>query len=452
MRSYENFTNEKELRLQDHAAELIGNLLKYPEQWKKYKSFLKPEHFLSYENVYRTMQRCFKREGELQLKSVIKDLGAECIPIINAIRDSVVSEARTDWLVDELRIHRTKNEIIAIADRIKMLIPDHDPNELISKLKDHLEDLVSRDTKISIDPEKDYEDFIQTCIRGKENPADFEGLLLGFSDLDLITSGWQKQDFIVIGGRTSMGKSAFGLANVLMLAKNGHKCLYFSLEMSKQQVYARLAASAYNIPLKSFRVGAISEDSISRLEQRDTFWKNIMIDDTRAVTADYIADRMMEVKTHYGLQFVIVDYLQDIKEAGEQNDNQGSSLARICRKLRKSAQDVDVPVMAMSQIGRDTEKRNDKRPNNSDLSGSTGIETSADVIGLLYRDEYYNPDTAEPNVIELMITKHRNGALGLVKFYYDKSTQQIRLLSEVGFSSPRPNPSSAKKTNQRRLD
>lgn len=410
-----------------------------------------PDHFNDLGYIFTGMLRCEKRIGELNFKAVLKDLGAEQIGPMTSCIDAVISEARTDYLVEVLRKERTKKEIILIAEKLKVSISDYDPTELVNRLKDHLEDLTSRDTPVHIDPQKDYEDFLDSVIQGKANPKEYEGLLVGLVDLDAITAGWQKQDLIVIAGRTSMGKSAFAIANVIALAQKGYKCLYFSLEMSKRQVYARLAASVYGIPLKAFRAG-ISDESISKLKQRDPFWLNIFVDDTRAVTADYICDRMNEIKNRYGLDFVVVDYLQDIKEAGELNDNQGSSLARICRKLRKGAQDCNVPVMGMSQVSRDVEKRNDKRPNNSDLSGSTGIETSADLIGILYRDEYYNSDTAEPNVIELIITKHRNGSLGLVKFFYDKTTQQIRLLSEVGFSSPRSSLTSTKKANQRRLD
>lgn len=397
------------------------------------------------------MLKCEKRIGELNFKAVLKDLGAEHINVMTSIREAVISEGRTDYCVEILKKERTKKEIILIAEKLKLSVSDYDPTELVNRLKEHLDDLTIRDTPIHIDPEKDYEEFLNSVIQGKANPANFEGLLVGLVDLDVITSGWQKQDLIVIAGRTSMGKSAFALSNVLALAQKGYKCLYFSLEMSKRQVYARLAASAYGIPLKAFRVG-ISDESIARLEQRDPFWQNIYVDDTRAVTADYIADRMSEIKNRQGLDFVVVDYLQDIREVGETHDNQGSALARICRKLRKAAQDADVPVMGMSQVSRDVEKRNDKRPSNSDLSGSTGIETSADLIGILYRDEYYNSDTKEPNVIELIITKHRNGSLGLVKFYYDKSTQQIKLLSEIGFTSDRKPTASGKKDHRRTDD
>lgn len=418
------------------AAELLGNFFKYPNSWNSYKTKLLPEHFLDFGFIFTAMIKQEKITGELNFRAVAKDL-SEHIQVIASIRDAAISEGRTDYLVDQLRKLKTRKNILQIADKLKLSVTEYDPTELINNLKNHLDELMVQDYPSFIDPDRDYVEFVDHVKTLKTNPKEFKGLEIGLTDVDGITNGWQRTDFIVIGARTSIGKSAFACMNVLNLAKNGHKCLYFSLEMSKKQVYARIAASAYNVHLSAIRNGQISDETLSRLEARDSFWKNIMVDDTRAVTSEYIADRMLEVKRTYGLDFVVVDYIQDVKEQGEHTDNTGSAIARICRKLRKSAQEADCAVMAMSQVVRDVEKRVDKRPNNSDLSGSTGIETSADVIGILYRDDYYNPDTPEQNVLELMITKHRNGSLGLVKLYYDKSTQQLRSYVRPAFETPR---------------
>lgn len=412
---------------------------------------MQPDHFGSLSNVFEIMQKAYKRDGELHLKSVIKDLGIEHIALINTIRESVISEHRTEWLVNQLRKQKQRKILIELGDRLKLVASNNgEPDQVIGYLKDHLSELLRSDFVVSIDPVRDYNEFVEKVILSKN--VTHSGLITGLIDLDAITGGWQKQDLIVIGGRTSMGKTAFALNNILSLAQNGQKCLYFSLEMSKHQMYSRLASSAYQVNLRHFRSGQVTDEVIEKLEKREDWWKNILIDDTRAVTADYIADKMYEVKQQFGLDLVVVDYLQDIKEIGETNDHQGSALARICRKLRKAAQECDVPVLAMSQIVRDVEKRNDKRPNNSDLSGSTGIETSADLIILLYRDEYYDPNTKEPNIIELLITKHRNGSLGLVKLFYDKQTQRIKPLSEIGFTTSHPRVVSSKKANFRTID
>ncbi|WP_042229663.1 DnaB-like helicase C-terminal domain-containing protein, partial [Paenibacillus popilliae] len=148
------------------------------------------------------------------------------------------------------------------------------------------------------------------------------------------------------------------------------------------------------------------------MQKRKEELKTIYVDDTRGVSADYIVDAMRRLKRTQGLDFVVVDYLQDVKERGETNDNSGSALARICRKLRAAAKECDCHVMGLSQVVRGVDDRQDKRPGNSDLAGSTGIETSADVITMLYRDDYYNRDSEKKNTLEVNFTKQRNGKLG----------------------------------------
>lgn len=442
-------TNIENDTLNSYRAELLGNLLKYPNQYDRYSTTLQAEHFGELAFVYQAFVYAKKRDGELNHRAIMKDLGPEYFQLFATIRESVISEHRTDWLAVRVIKSKSTKDIIKLAERLLLEANHSDPHQLMNQLKDHLNTVMINEIKKLPDPTHDYDEFVSYVVSVKNDPSVNSGIMTSNPDLDSITNGWQRSDLIVIGGRTSMGKSAFALNNVLELAKNGYKCAVFSLEMSKRQVYMRLASNAYEIPLNAFKNGGLSDETIHRLQQKDSFWKNILIDDTRAVTADYIADTISEIKKQYGLDFVVVDYLQDIKEIGEHTDNTGSALSRICRKLRKAAQESNVSIMAMSQVSRDVEKRGaDKRPSNSDLSGSTGIETSADVIGILYRDEYYNPDTEEQNVLELNITKHRNGALGQVKFFYDKSTQRIRPYAKKFDESTRPSKSTgtAKKT------
>lgn len=434
------------------ASELLGIFLKYEGTYESHAD-LKPEHFGNYGFVYKAIQTVYDREKRVDTRSVIHQLGAEHAMMISNIRQSVIGENRLSLLVDIVKKTYARKQVLNLLAKMKFQVSETDPNELLHDLQIHIEDLIKETATCEIDPKKDFEDFLFRLIDTKESPDKYAGLLTTTIDLDRLTGGWQRTDLIVIGGRTSMGKSAFALSNVLALAKTGAKCAIFSLEMSKHQVYARMAAAEYDIPLHTFKNAMISDESIARISNRESWWYNILIDDTRAVTADYIAERMLAMKKRFGLDFVVVDYLQDIRENGEHNDNTGSALSRICRKLRKAAQECDVALMAMSQVSRDAEKRNaDKRPANSDLSGSTGIETSADFIGLLYREDYYNPDTENKNVLELNITKHRNGALGLVKFFYDKDNQRIRALSDVGFTTSHTKTISRKETDRRRSD
>lgn len=430
----------KSVESKQDSCELLGNLLVYPKRFEQlYKQF-EPDHFGSLANVFYAMQKVFSRDGEISTKAVMREVGAEHFETIQRIKDSAISDNRTDWLVERVKREKARRDLIRLSDRIKISAFNDDPSAIIQEAIQAMQELTIESGVTLFDPTKDYEDFITRTLEIRANPAGTSGLITGSIDLDRLTNGWQRTDLIVIGARTSIGKSAFALSNIVSLAQSGYKCAVFSLEMSKAQVYARMAACAYSIPLFRFRDGGITEEQVSKLLKREPWWNNIVVDDTRGVTADHIGETMLRIKKEFGLDFVVVDYLQDIREIGEHNDNQGSALARICRKLRKSAQECDVAIMAMSQVSREVEKRNDKRPSNSDLSGSTGIETSADLIGLLYREDYYNPETVDQNILELNITKHRNGSLGTIKFYYDRVTQQIRALQRevpYGFNTAR---------------
>lgn len=182
-----------------------------------------------------------------------------------------------------------------------------------------------------------------------------------------------------------MGKTVFVIEMFLRLS-NGYKCAMFSLEMSKQQLYFRMMSNLMQVNFELFRTGRLAPNHYQNMQKYKDELKKLYIDATRAVSADYIADEMRRLKRTQGLDFVVVDYLQDVKEQGEINDNGGSALARVCRKLRAAAKECDCHVMGLSQVVRGVEDRKDKRPGNADLSGSTGIETNADVIALLYRD------------------------------------------------------------------
>lgn len=439
MNDYYQFTNIGETSKQD-SFELLANLLVYPGRFKQYHKQFEPDHFYTFASFYHAMKNVFDRDADITIKSLLREVGAEHFETVKQIKDSAISDNRTEWLADRVKKDKARRDLIRLSERIKLNAFNADPIELIHDIMSSVEQLTVESTVTLFDPVKDYDNFLERTLEIRANPSASTGLITGSIDLDRITHGWQRTDLIVIGARTSIGKSAFALSNVVALAQSGYKCAVFSLEMSKAQVYSRMAASAYSIPLFRFRDGGLNDEQINKLMQKESWWNNILVDDTRGVTADHIGETMLRIKNEFGLDFVVVDYLQDIREIGEHNDNQGSSLARICRKLRKSSQDCNVAIMAMSQVSREVEKRTEKRPSNSDLSGSTGIETSADLIGLLYREDYYNPDTNEPNVLELNITKHRNGSLGTIKFHYDRVTQQIRALETripYGFNTAR---------------
>jgi replicative DNA helicase len=222
-----------------------------------------------------------------------------------------------------------------------------------------------------------------------------------------------------------MGKSAFANELAANVSRNGYKVAMFSLEMNKGQIYNRFVSSMAKIPLQDLRTGKIPPEKRDDISTVMSQISQITIDDTRGVTADYIASEMRRLKRQEGLDFVVIDYLQEIVEAAEKNDNTGSPLHRVCQKIRIAAKECDCFVLGLSQLKQDIDTRQNKRPMISDLSGSAAIAAVADGIILLYRDEYYDPETKEPGVLEVNLAKQRNGPTGLVKLNFDKTHQTI---------------------------
>lgn len=249
------------------------------------------------------------------------------------------------------------------------------------------------------------------------DPKSAWGMVTGWEELDAITLGWQRSDLIVVGGRTSVGKTAFALENLIRLYHAGYKVAMFSLEMSRRQVQNRIAGNLSGVPLSSIRTGSFSLDERDRLRAQSPFIQSIAIDDSRGVSADYIVGEMKRAKRLNGLDFVIIDYIQEVFEPHQAQDNTGSAFGRIARKLRKAAKDCDCAVMALSQLSREAEG---KKPKISDLSGSAGIESAADLIVLLHRDKQESP-----KMLEVQVAKQRNGSTDEVNMHYDTIRQRI---------------------------
>lgn len=259
----------------------------------------------------------------------------------------------------------------------------------------------------------------------RANPALAFGMKTGWAELDRLTLGFQRQEFFVAGGATSMGKSAFANEVKKRVSERGYKIADFSLEMSKEQIYTRLVSNLTGISMQALRVGNLTDAQMSRIPDAMDKIRQMNIDDERGVSVEHITSEMRRLKRTDGLDFVIVDYLQEIDEPAERNDNGGSTLKRICQKLRKAAKECDCHVLGLSQVKDDVNKRQNKRPTISDLAGSKSISDVADGIILLYRDEYYNPDTSDKGILEVNLAKQRNGPTGTVKLHFDKDTQRI---------------------------
>ncbi|WP_068773452.1 replicative DNA helicase [Paenibacillus sp. FJAT-26967] len=248
------------------------------------------------------------------------------------------------------------------------------------------------------------------------------GLLSGFDDLDRLTNGFQKSDLIVIAARPSVGKTAFALniaQNVSI--RNKETVAIFSLEMGVQQLAQRIISAEANVDAGRLRTGTLEPAdwnkmtmALSRISEAP-----IYIDDSPAVTAGEIRAKCRRLKKEKGLGMIIIDYLQLI--AGTRKDgNRQQEVSEISRTLKQLARELDVPVLALSQLSRSVEQRQDKRPVLSDLRESGSIEQDADIVAFLHREDYYDKESEKKNRIEIIMAKQRNGPVGTVELVFMK--------------------------------
>lgn len=246
------------------------------------------------------------------------------------------------------------------------------------------------------------------------------GVETGFKDFDEMTAGLQRSDLVIVAGRPSMGKTAFSINIAENAAIRGKKSVaIFSMEMPGEQLAMRMLGSLSRIDQQKIRTGRISEDDWPRLTATLTMMQDakMFIDDTAALTPSEIRSRCRRIKREHELDLVIVDYLQ-LMQMPENSENRATELSGISRGLKALAKELNVPVIALSQLNRSLEQRDNKRPRMSDLRESGAIEQDADVIVFIYRDEVYNEDSPDKGKAEVIIAKQRNGPIGDVKLAF----------------------------------
>lgn len=247
------------------------------------------------------------------------------------------------------------------------------------------------------------------------------GIPTGFIDLDYKTSGMQPSDFILIAARPSMGKTAFVLNLVDYVAiRKGLPCMIFSLEMSKEQLVNRMLAMESNVDSQKLRTGNLTDADWDAIVEGIGVIGNskLLIDDTPGISITELRSKCRKMKLEYGLNMIIIDYLQLMSGSGKSGENRQQEISEISRSLKALAREMNAPVIALSQLSRACETRTDHHPMLSDLRESGAIEQDADVVMFLYRDDYYNKDTDTPNIAEVIIAKQRNGPIGTVNLLW----------------------------------
>ncbi|MFT8363853.1 MAG: replicative DNA helicase [Sporolactobacillus sp.] len=255
--------------------------------------------------------------------------------------------------------------------------------------------------------------------------GDVTGAATGFIELDHMTAGFQKSDLIIVAARPSVGKTAFALNIAQNVAtKNNANVAIFSLEMGAQQLAMRMLCAEGNIDAQKLRTGRLEDEDWQKLTMAmgSLSHAGIYIDDSPGIRVNDIRAKCRRLKLDKGLDLVVIDYLQLIlgSAGNARQENRQQEVSEISRTLKAMARELEVPVVALSQLSRGVESRQDKRPMMSDIRESGSIEQDADVVAFLYRDDYYNKESEKQNIIEIIIAKQRNGPVGTVELAFIK--------------------------------
>jgi replicative DNA helicase len=258
------------------------------------------------------------------------------------------------------------------------------------------------------------------------NRGELMGVPSGFRDLDRVLGGFQRSDLLILASRPGVGKTSLMLTFGLRAAEKRKVIAFFSLEMSAEQLVQRLVSQVSGIDAQRLRLGQLKEEewpafaeAIGHLSELQ-----IYIDDTPSISVLQLRTKCRRLASERGLDMVFVDYLQ-LMDSDFRSDNRVQEVSYISRSLKGLAREVDVPLMTGSQLSRAVEQRQDKRPVLSDLRESGSLEQDADIVMFIYREEMYNENTENPNVADIMISKHRSGPTGTVQLYFNKRLTQF---------------------------
>lgn len=388
--------------------------------------FYRPKH----REIYKAMLELFKVNKPIDNLTLIESLNAQKqleevggIAYITELSNCVPSAENVKYYADMVKSTAIRRSYIQAGEQIK---------ELAYSCND-IDTAISKAEKIIFDISQNYiyknditepTDLMIECMQELEkqyesNAGGISGVDTGYRDLNKITGGFQKSDFIILGARPAMGKTSLALSIANRVAKRKIPVAVFSLEMSKIQLAKRLASQASCINSQKISTGQLNENEWQRITKAlETLSERpIYIDDSAEMNMLQLKSKARRLKREKNIQLIIIDYLQ-LLTSERKRDSKIQEVSDISRQLKILAKELDIPVIALAQLSRAVESRQDKRPMLSDLRESGSIEQDADIVMFLYRDEYYDKNTPNKNLTDLIIAKHRNGATGNINLFY----------------------------------
>ena len=427
----------------DFLAEkaIIGSILKKNETFDRANQIIKPVDFYDsrtqriYKSIISMVDKDIKIDevsliSQLRNENILQEVGGEefiteitlssfYTPNIDTYAKTVKEKALLRSLIgaseDIMDLSYRQNEdvssILSMAESKIFDISQNKLNEGLIKVGDTLDETVQVINELSL------------------NDGNITGVTTGLETIDIKLSGLQPSQLILLAARPAMGKTALGLTMAWNAAKEGKSVAFFSLEMSTLQLNYRLLSMVSMIDLEQVMNGRIKDDEWELLFRatKQIAAKDLYVDETPGITLSEMRSKLKRLKAEVGVDLVVIDYLQLMQADGYQ-ENRQNEIASISRGLKTLSKELNCPILSLAQLSREADKRADHKPILSDLRESGAIEQDADVVMLLYREDYYDEEN-NPNIAKVIVAKHRNGATGILDLFFNKPCTTFRDLS-----------------------
>ncbi len=422
-------------RILPHSAEaeqsVIGAILLDADAIITVSELLLPEDFytLQFKTLYHGMLSLYQEGKPIDPVTLQNKLREQEVPeelcsveFISNILSSVPTSANVKYYAEIVKDKAVLRRLIRVSESIAndCYQDAEDLNVLLDNTERQIFDVVQNRTTSDFVPIKQIAlETLESIQNAAKTVGAVTGISTGFYDLDSRTAGLQTSDLILIAARPSMGKTAFvlNIAETVAMRHNTSTAI-FSLEMSRIQLAKRLISMNSKVDSQNMRVGNLADEDWGKITESTILLgeSSLMIDDTPGITVAELRSKCRKMKIENDLGLVIIDYLQLMSgSGGRRNESRQQEISDISRSLKALAREIDCPVIALSQLSRAVEGREDKRPMLSDLRESGAIEQDADVVMFIYRDEYYHKDSEDKGIAEIIIGKQRNGPTCTVK-------------------------------------
>lgn len=411
---------------------VIGSILNKNDVIDKTNQHIKPKDFYDSRNrmIYQTCLKMYEKnikidintlQGYLRDENILEDVGGE--EYLESILLSSFYTSNVDQYAKRIKEKSTLRELIYSCQEImeQAYNQKDDVEYIIENAESSIFDVTQQSlNKGLVRVSESLQETLEKLNELTQNEGKITGVTTGISSMDYSLSGLQKSQLIVLAARPAMGKTALGVTLAWNAAKAGKKVAFFSLEMSSYQLSQRLLSMVSFVELENIIGGKIEDEQWQLILQaaREIAGCDLYIDETAAISLSELRSKAKRLKAENGLDLIVIDYLQ-LMTVNDRSENRQQEISKISRGLKALSKELDCPVLSLAQLSREADKRSDHKPILSDLRESGAIEQDADVVMLLYREDYYDPEV-KPNIADLIIAKHRNGSPGSLELYFNK--------------------------------